>query len=45
MVEEKRKGRREFFFVVVGSSLCVSGFVKNLEIKYARVAFHGIVSS
>ena len=47
MVGEKRKGRREVVerrvFFVVGSSLCVRGFYENLEIKYARVAFHGVV--
>ena len=46
--EEKvwRCGEQSFFGVFSwGSSLCVSGFDKNLEIKYARVAFHVTVFS
>ena len=42
---EERVWRTESFVVVVGSSLYVSRFDKNLEIKYARVAFHVIVFS
>jgi hypothetical protein len=40
---EERLWRGEFF--VVGSSWCVSGFYEYLKIKYAGVAFHGVVLS
>jgi hypothetical protein len=49
VVGEKRRGEKrgcgEESLFVVGSSWCVSGFYEYLKIKYAGVAFHGVVLS